>query len=631
MDRLQMDYLAYELRIRSSIALPLRAAPSPDEEHSTDADVTVRIGTTPARLPNPVRKRDRWEAAPGAFLTTEDGEARYLVTDGRDIVVEPLGGSEREMGAFLIGQPFAALLQQRGLTTLHAGAVEAEIGAVLFTGHQGAGKSSLLGALLERGYALLSDDVTGIEATADGRFVALPASTCVRLPADSLETLGRRPQTFEKVRENGDKRLMPAARLCTGPTAVRAVYVLGTHHRPDIDDIRPEPWIRAHDALLRHTYRKRFLFGLGRQEAHFRTIHEMATQVPVFRVRRPASPFRLQALVERIAAHIESDASAHPPPTPPEDATETSLERSLWQAGTPKTVMVSRYHEIAGRLHGRSGLSEQAEATLRRKLAADPHDAQALLRLADLHRGEGRLDTALAACRRVAELRPGHPKASWLCAVLGGEDLPHAPPAQDAWPAPFVRVRNFLPPDEHRALLALALNGRERFVASGTIDHGYIADNVRRLLQPDARIPDEVRSGFVPRLRRLVEDTLPRLGMAGLGEYRIEVQVNACLAGGFHHPHSDRGGDLEQQPDVRRLDCSYHLHRQPKSFRGGDLLLHDGEAADTFTRIEPLDNSIVLFPGHIPHEVTLVECDPGDFGAGRFSVDGALRKPRADE
>ena len=46
--------------------------------------------------------------------------------------------------------------------------------------------------------------------------------------------------------------------------------------------------------------------------------------------------------------------------------------------------------------------------------------------------------------------------------------------------------------------------------------------------------------------------------------------------------------------------------------------------AGTFTRIEPLDNSIVLFSSRIPHEITLVECDPGDFGSGRFSVNGAF-------
>ena len=83
---------------------------------------------------------------------------------------------------------------------------------------------------------------------ADGRLAALPASPCVRLPADSLETLGRRPQTLEKACGEGDEYLMPAARLGAGPTAVRAVYVLEPHHRAEVE-IRQTSWARAHRAF----------------------------------------------------------------------------------------------------------------------------------------------------------------------------------------------------------------------------------------------------------------------------------------------------------------------------------------------------------------------------------------------
>ena len=623
----QMEYVAHDLRIRSSIALPLRLAPSPDEERSPGAgtDVTVRIGATPARLPNPVMnyrvEKVAWEAAPGALLMTKDDEARYLVTDGRDVLVEPLGGSEREMGAFLIDPPFAALLQQRGLTTLHAGAVEAEAGAVLLASDRGAGKSALLGALVERGYALLSDGFTGVEANADGRFLALPASTCVRLPADSLEALGRRPRTFEKACGEGDEYLMPAARLCTGPTAIRAVYVLETHHHADVD-VRPASWDQAYGALLRHTYGKLLLSGLGRQEAHFRTIREMAGQAPVFLVRRPASPFRLPALTECIAAHIESDAATHPPSSPPDNAAHGTV---LW--GSALETAASRRRKVLGGLHGRGGLFERAGEILRRKLAADPNDVKALLWLGDLRRGEGRLDAALDACRRVAALRPGHPKASWLCAVLGGEALPDAPQAPDIWPAPFVRVRSFLPPDEHAALLALMLAGREHFSQPALVGAGYVDPKERNNSEADERMVDTVRPGFEPRLRELVGKALPRLGMGGLGAYRVGVQVRTYQTGEFYAAHTDfDDGD----PTPRLINYVYYLHRRPKSFSGGDLLLYDGLAASTFTRIEPLDNSIVLFPSRILHEVTVVECDPGDFGSGRFSVNGALQELRAD-
>ena len=107
--------------------------------------------------------------------------------------------------------------------------------------------------------------------------------------------------------------------------------------------------------------------------------------------------------------------------------------------------------------------------------------------------------------------------------------------------------------------------------------------------------------------------------MVDLGEHRFEVQVSVYPAGGFFTPHSDDRKVMGIQ-EARPINCLYYLHRQPKPFSGGDLLLHDGEVANTHTRIEPLDNSIVLFPSRCVHEVTLVEGDPADFGAGRFSV-----------
>ena len=644
-----MDYVAYGLCIRSSFALPFRAAPAPDGENRA-ADVTVGGGATPPRLSNPTVQRRlnevAWEAAPGAFLTTVDNVARCLVTDGCRILVEPLGDGERKLGAFLVGSPFAALLQQRGLTTLHAGAVQAEAGAALVAGSKGAGKSTLLGALVERGCALLSDDFTGVEASPDGRFLALPASACLRLPSDSLKALGRRPQRFEKVHEGSAERLLPAARLCTEATALRAVYVLEAHQGADIE-IRPASWTQAREALLLHTYRPRFLHGLGRQPEHFRIVGGMAAQVPVFEVRRPASSFRLGALAERIAAHLESEAAAHPPPSPPAAApNRTGLGESAPAAA------VSRRRKVVGALGGRGGLFKRAEAALRRRLAAHPNDAEALLRLGDLLRGEGRLDAARDACSRVAQLQPGHPKASWLCAVLGGADLPDVPQAPAAWPAPFVRVRSFLPPDEHAALLAKVLAGREHFSEPALVGPGYAPDpSVRNNSEADRRFAAEVRPGFEPRLRRLVEGALPRLGMGDFGAYSLDgLQVRTYQDGEFYAAHNDFDhGDLRP----REINYVYYLHRRPKSFSGGHLLLHDHwlaglmtlrlpkpfsggrslphkGAVNSFTRLEPEDNSIVLFPSRCFHEVTTVECDPGDWGAGRFSLNGALRKLRAD-
>ena len=179
------DYTAYGLHVRSALALPFEPLPGPP---AGAADVTIRFGPTPAALPRlrdtdmmkPIESGMLWEAAPGAYLLHVPGLARYYVTAGRDIVIEPCGGSAHAVSTFLTGTVLAALLQQRGLLTFHASAVATGTGAVLFMGKSGLGKSSLLAALVERGYAMLNDDVAAVEMDA-GCPRALGAFPSVRI------------------------------------------------------------------------------------------------------------------------------------------------------------------------------------------------------------------------------------------------------------------------------------------------------------------------------------------------------------------------------------------------------------------------------------------------------------------
>ena len=53
---------------------------------------------------------------------------------------------ESDVRVFLLGSCIGALLHQRGILVLHAGAIHTDKGAVLFTGPWGIGKSTLLAA-----------------------------------------------------------------------------------------------------------------------------------------------------------------------------------------------------------------------------------------------------------------------------------------------------------------------------------------------------------------------------------------------------------------------------------------------------------------------------------------------------
>ena len=345
------DYGTHGLHVRSPIPLPfLRGREDPP---AAEPDVVVRLGTAPAALAGGRYGRRAsgghavWEAAPGAFLIGVHGVARYLVTEGREVLVEPRGGSLREIGASLAGTVWAALLLQRGIVPFHASAVEFEAGAVLFLGRSGAGKSSLLGALLKRGYAMLADDVAGVVpdsflrgasagaeprmppadtvdgsgtgsplpgaspsrlpaaggADADPRPLALPAYPRLRLCMDTVDALGWRGQAREQVWTRTEKYLAPVHRFRTSALPVCAVFLLTSHDRGGIE-IETVRSAAAFEALGWYGWRKRLLKGLGRR-AHFRVVASMARQAPVARVRRPAAgPLRLDALADRIEAHV---------------------------------------------------------------------------------------------------------------------------------------------------------------------------------------------------------------------------------------------------------------------------------------------------------------------------------------
>ena len=70
----------------------------------------------------------------------------------------------------------------------------------------------------------------------------------------------------------------------------------------------------------------------------------------------------------------------------------------------------------------------------------------------------------------------------------------------------------------------------------------------------------------------------------------------------------------------------YYFHNQPKGFSGGRLrLFRFGSdpancADDDRVAIEPIDNSLLVFPSWAQHGVERVSCPSGDFSDYRYAV-----------
>ena len=288
---------------------------------------------------------------------------------------------------------------------------------------------------------------------------------------------------------------------------------------------------------------------------------------------------------------------------------------------------MSKFSRLAPGLLAPGGVLDKAECAAQRALAADVRNGQALWRLGDIYRMQGNFDAARDSYRCLSESGPGRLKASWLVALLDGRGLPEAPP-HGTCPAPFVRMKDFLTAQECDYMFALALARREHFGAARVV--GNAEEGPR--LKPESRITLEVKPGarrdirlwFLPRIEQVIPEILTRLRLEDPGRYHITMNMRVYPAGGFYTVHRDNSVASHRD---RVLSFICFFHPEPRRFSGGDFLLYDsnqrgGHPVPAFSRIEPFRGGIVFFMSEDWHQVTPVECDADDFGAGRFVLSG---------
>ena len=287
---------AFGLQIASCLPLPAFL-----ESDGDQCDVTIRYGAAPEELPEAVWKGVRFQAAPGRLLLIVDDVARYLVRDGREIVIDRApGATDDDVRLFLQGSAFGALLQQRGLLALHASAIAVGEGAVVFMGPSGIGKSTLATAFHQRGYTVLTDDVCVVDFDAGGAPVVVPAYPQLKLWRDALEKLELDPSVLPRIRPKLEKRALPVREAFrTTPRPLRRLYMLDRSNEPEIHLTS----LQGSDkflAIQAFTYRVQFLEALARKVDHFRQAGALAAACPVVRVSRPAKPYLLDELVARL-------------------------------------------------------------------------------------------------------------------------------------------------------------------------------------------------------------------------------------------------------------------------------------------------------------------------------------------
>jgi hypothetical protein len=292
-------YKAFGLIIQSKFPLPELAS------GNGTPDVFIMMGTVPENLDGIYHSGLRFQASPEAFLLNVENVGRYLVKNGKTIIVEKQGESSiGDIRLFLLGSAFAALIHQRKFLPLHGSAVKVENHCVIFCGGSGAGKSTLAAGLMKKGFSLLADDACVISFTESNIPMVYPGYPQIKLWKDSLKKLGTDISELKKLRESLEKFGLPVKNnFFNESLPLKQIYILNTTNNLGFE-IKQVKGFDKFKTLKNHTYRVNFVKGLQTMQTHFQLVNKLASLVEVKRLYRTNTNFSIDNLVDFVIEDI---------------------------------------------------------------------------------------------------------------------------------------------------------------------------------------------------------------------------------------------------------------------------------------------------------------------------------------
>ena len=283
----------------------------PSANASDGVDVLVRIEQ--GRPPSVAKQLSRrvLEHSGEGWLIKSQGVADFEVVGGRQIRVWPAAGAEqKDIEIFLFGVVWATLCHQRGLLPLHASAITSKGGIIAFAGSSGVGKSTTAALMVSLGYELVTDDMLPISFNQQAVPGAWPYTRRLKLHDGPIIQLGLTPA--ELVSENVDNEkyfVCPKTVADDKWNMLDRIYVLENNSAESLAPIDRITGADAVRAIVDHTYYLDFVADSGRFHDHLAFCTQLASKIPVYRLRLSPSLRIENGLSSLICAHLEGMAT----------------------------------------------------------------------------------------------------------------------------------------------------------------------------------------------------------------------------------------------------------------------------------------------------------------------------------
>jgi hypothetical protein len=298
-------YWAYGLNIRSEMYFPELLPIDKNES----IDINLQFGKVP------VHQDEKAEVTNHnifinnkCFKLVIPDVANYWAEGGNSIVIETNQHVDESLvRIFCLSNVFAAILNQRKIFPLHAGAIKIKDHLVLICGHSGAGKSTLLASLLSKGYKIFSDDVCVPFLALSGNVYMHSSYPMMKFWKDTLLQFPYFGEPNIQLKPDHDKYGIffhdEFDRKLILPSIV---FFLEKSHEGEDVHFRKIKGIELFQKLISHVYRGEYLGRLDLRHSHFELFTSLANQLEGYVIERPININTLNELSSKVEEVIQS-------------------------------------------------------------------------------------------------------------------------------------------------------------------------------------------------------------------------------------------------------------------------------------------------------------------------------------
>jgi len=584
-------------------------APSQDQAISTAIaflDGAVAVSSNDKNIAQEMRRLFELMIAPGATPAFADiriekaGEEAKLTVDGKAV-------SNGSAGSKLLRGVYREIVcrfidQHPEFVWLHAGCASSDTGAVVLPGPWGHGKSSLVLKLYDRGWSYLSDDITPVD-TEKGEVLPFPGTPHVRpdakreLPRERLGDMSKSAVSLD------------GSRVSDGPQPL-SMIVFPQFEKGAPAELSPLSPAQAVAELLENC-----LSFTKNDDAAIQRLCALVERLPLWRLRFGDAAAAADVLVEAYGGGVA-------------DGPDTQIQASEAEMDAPPDI---RLVDVEVTLEGGMRYASQlpSDSPILHDLysglaSANQPDSNAQGTLIQLPLEGGQAACSFMSTSVVSLLT----KPAVLVQPAEIYEAEAVPETDQASPR-FVRIDGFLTPDENKQLLDYALASETDFESS-TVSTGI--EDYRKSRVLFSITESKWSEIFMARLKLHVPHIAAALVPPDFRLGKTEIQLTASNDGDYFKAHSD-SGDKGEATAGREITYVYYLHRTPRPYSGGNLLLYHNqpwqsafEPGVAVTTVAPENNCLIAFPSNRTHEVDVVRSPSGEFADSRFTVNGWLRR-----